>query len=307
MNWFSLAIIAPFLYALTNHIDKILIAKFFKEGGVGTLLIFSSLLSAFALPFLYWADPGAFSVSLEHILVLAVVGVMNVLVLWCYLLAIQDEEASVAVVFYQLVPVFGYVLGYFVLGETLSNTQLVAMATVILGTTIISFELGSGNTVRLRRDTVVYMVLASLFWALGSVIFKAVALEENAWRSMFWEHFMLMIVGILLFVFVRSYRAHFLEAFRENRGSVLAWCGVNELLYISGNVIFAYAYLLAPVSLVLLLNSFQPIFVLAIGIVFTVFFPHLSVERIEARHLSQKILAICISGTGTYFLLGAKG
>ena len=53
---------------------------------------------------------------------------------------------------------------------------------------------------------------------------------------------------------------------------------LNEGLYIIGNVVFSYAYLLAPIALVLLSESFQPIFVLAIGIFFTNIFPKITNE-----------------------------
>ena len=303
MSWFFIALIAPLLYACTNHIDKILLEKYFKEGGVGTLILFSALLSALALPLLFWADPMALSVSGKNILVLAVVGVLHILVLWFYLLALKDEEASVAIVFYQLVPVLGLVLGYFILDETLTPKQLIAMAIVILGTTIISFEIDVENNFKLRRRTIALMLAASFFWALGSVIFKAVALEENVWRTLFWEHLMLVLAGICIFVFVRSYRTHFLAAIRNNSKAIMSLNVTNEALYISGNVIFSFAYMLAPISLVLLVNSFQPIFVLAIGIFLTVFFPRVSVEKMHAKHLGQKFIAICITGLGTYLLL----
>ncbi len=303
MSWFFLTLIAPFLYALTNHIDKHLLEKYFKTGGVGTLMLFSSLLSALALPFLLWADPTALSMSTTSILTLSIVGLLNILVLWFYLLALRDEEASVAIVFYQLVPVFGLVLGYFILNETLTQIQLIAMAIIIFGTTIISFEIDVENNFKLRRQTVALMLAASFFWALGSVIFKAVALEENVWRSLFWEHLMLTLVGICLFTFMRSYRIHFLAAIRNNSRAIMSLNFANEGLYMLGNLIFAFSYLLAPISLILLVDSFQPIFVLLIGIALTLFFPRISVEKIHARHLSQKVLAICITGIGTYLLL----
>ncbi len=302
MSWFFIALIGPFLYALTNHIDKILLEKYFKEGGVGTLILFSSLLSALALPFLFLADPTVLSTSSVSIIVLAVVGILNVLVLWCYLLALKYDEASVAVVFYQLVPVFGYVLGYFILGENLTRIQLIAMAIIIFGTTIISFEMDSENKFKLRRKTVPLMLAAAFFWALESVLFKAVALDENLWRSLFWEHLMLVMVGIGIFVFVRSYRTHFLSAIRNNSKAILSINVANETLYILGNLTFSFAYLLAPVALVLLAESFQPIFVLTIGVFLTTFFPGISVEKIQAKHLWQKIIAICITGIGTYLL-----
>src|SRR3989344_2511076 len=303
MSWFFLALIAPFLYALTNHIDKVLLEKYFKAGGVGTLMLVSSLLSALALPFLFWADPMALHVSGVAILVLVMVGILNTLVLWFYLLALKDEEASVAIVFYQLVPVLGLILGYFILHEVITQMQLIAMGIIIFGTTIISFEIDIENNFKLRRKTIVYMVTASFCWALGAVIFKAVALEEDVWRSLFWEHLMLVIVGVVIFICVRSYRTHFLSAIRDNSKAIISLNFANEGLYMLGNVVFAFAYLLAPISLVLLSNSFQTIFVMAIGIFLTIYFPKVTVEKIQVKHILQKIIAICITGIGTYLLL----
>ena len=303
MFCFFIAIIGPFLYALTNHIDKILLERYFKRSGVGTLILFSSLLSVLALPFLLYIDPTVLDISLFNIFILGVLGILNVLVLWFYLLALMNEEASVAIIFYQLVPVFGLILGYLVLDEVLSQIQLIAMAIVILGTTIISFEVNSDNKFTLRRQTILYMTTASFFWALSSVIFKSVALEENVWRTLFWEHLMMVIVGIFVFIFAKSYRYNFLLALKENSKSILSLNVLNESLYMLGNIAFSFAYLLAPIALVLLTQSFQPFFVLVIGIILTLFFPKISVEKIEAKHLWQKVIAIFITGIGAYMLL----
>lgn len=302
MTWFFIALVGPFLYALSNHVDKILLEKYFKEGGVGTLILFSSLLSVMVLPFIFLADRTVFDMNGVSILAMAVVGLLNVIVLWCWLLALKTEEASVAVVFYQLVPVFGCILGYIFLGEILTRLQLVAMTIVILGTTIISFEIDVENKFKLRRKTILPMTAAAFFWALGSVIFKAIALEERLWQAIFWENLMLVVVGLGIFIFIRSYRKNFILAIRKNSKKILALNVFNESLYILGNIAYSIAYLLAPVGLVLLAESFQPIFVLAIGIFLTLFFPHIANEKIQAKHLWLKVIAICITAVGTYLL-----
>ena len=65
----------------------------------------------------------------------------------------------------------------------------------------------------------------------------------------------------------------------------------------------AFTYLLAPIGLVLLTESFQPIFVFMLGIFFTFFIPKVATEKIYARHILQKVLAIFITAIGTYLLL----
>ena len=305
MKWFFIALIGPLMFASTNYLDKLLLDKYFKNGGVGTILLFSSLVSVCVLPFLYLFDRTVLDVNKTNILILAVVGVMNVLVLWCYLIALKDEEASIVVVFYQLVPVLASILGFFFLGETLTHKQLIAMGIIILGTTLISFEISVENKLKLRRKTIPPMLAASCFWAFGAILFKSVALKENLWRSLFWEHLMLALSGVGIFILIRSYRHSFLTAMHINSKRVLSLNFLNEGLYISGNIAVAVAYLLAPVGLVLLTQSFQPVFVLAIGAFLTVYFPTIAAEKMHAKHVWQKIIAICITGIGTYILLNS--
>lgn len=302
MTWFLVALVGPILYALTNHIDKILLEKYFKQSGVGTLILFSSLLSVLALPFIFLGDPTVLDVDRYNILILALVGILNVAVLWFYLKALESEEASIAIVFYQLVPVVALGLGYLILDEVLSHTQLLAMAIIILGTTIIAFEVDTDNNFKLRKKTIFYMIMASTCWAAESVIFKAVALEENVWRTLFWEHIMLVLVGVIIYLLVPTYRNHFNAALKINSTGILSLNLANEVIYMFGNIVVAFAYLMAPIALVLLAESFQPIFVFLIGIILTVFFPRVSVENIEAKHIWQKLIAILITGIGTYML-----
>lgn len=306
MTWFFIALAGPFLYALTNYIDKILLEKYFKESGIGTILLFSSLISIFTLPFFFLMDRTVLDVSLTSILILAVKGALGVGVLWCYLIALRGEETSVVIVFYQLVPVLGTIMGYVLLDEVLTGMQLIAMAIIILGTTIVAFEIDSDNRFKLRKKTIIPMLGASFFWAFGGVIFKSVALEENLWRALFWERFMLLMAGICIFIFMSSYRKNFILALKNNSRNILSLNFLNEFVYILGDVAVAYAYLLAPVGLVLLTESFQPIFVLIIGIVLTIYFPKIIVEKTEMKHVWQKIIAISITGVGTYLLLFYK-
>ena len=303
MDWYFYALLGPLLYAITNHIDKILLARYFREGGVGTLMLFSSLLAALALPLLYWIDPRVLVVAPLHVVILCAVGVLSALVQLCYFVALRDEEASVAIIFYQLVPVFGYVLGYIFLSEQLTTAQLLGMATVIAGTSLISIELGTGRPAKLRRNTCLFMTLASFFWALESVLFKSVALEENLWRSLFWSHSMLAVIGVGIFVFGPTYRSSFVRAIKTNSRAILSLNFANESLYMLGSAACSFAYLQAPIALVLLANSFQSLFVLIIGVVLTLYFPRIVVERLHPRQLLQKSVAIAVTAGGTYILL----
>ncbi len=301
-TWFFLAVIGPFLYALTNHIDKHLLSTYFREGGVPVLIIYSALLSICVLPVALWVDPSVLSVDTENAVVLGGVAVIDVILLWAYLTALSEDEPTVVIIYYQLIPVLGLGLGYFILGETITEIQLVAMAIIIGGALFISFEMNEKGIV-FKKRTAGLMLIACTCWALEMTIFKKVALEENVWRSLFWECLVLSCIGIGLITLVPKYRNYFFTQFKKNSAAVVSLNVVNEGLYIVGNLTGAFAAMLAPVALVLLINCFQPMFVLVIGILIAVFFPKLATEKHTRRGLAQKVIAIAITGAGTYLLL----
>jgi len=302
MTWFFIALIAPLLWSFTNHIDKLLLEKYFGDNGVGTLMIFSSAIGIVMLPILYFVNTDILQIGIRNILILLMDGVLAASVLWLYFEALKDEEASIVVVFYQLIPVFAYFFGFVILGEVLTRFELLAMALIIIGTLIVSVEIEEDNKFKLRRKTIVLMTIAAALSALESVVFKFVAIKEDLWVSLFWDNAGLGLVGIALFLFVARYRADFLKTLRSKSVPILSLNALNEGLYVGGNIIFAYSFLLAPVALVLLVNAYQPLFVFAIGIVLTLFFPKLGVESITLRNILQKVAAIIVVGIGTFLL-----
>lgn len=299
---YLLAIIYPLLYATTNHLDNILLQKYFKEGGVGTLMLFSAVLAFLALPVLLIIDPSVWEVSVQNRWFLAGVGVLNTILLWAYLQALFSDEPTVVIIYYQLVPVLGVVFGYFVLGETITHMQALAMATIIIGAIIMTISLDADGKVVFRKKTAGYMLIASSCWAAESTFFKVVALEENPTRAFFWEHVSLVGIGLLMLVCVPHYRNSFFKALRLNSKAVLGLNVVNEGLYMTGNYIAALVVILVPVSVMLVMNSFQPLFVLVVGVVLTVLFPRLDVEHVTSDRMTQKLIAIAFTGFGAYLL-----
>ena len=297
--------ISPLLWAMCNHIDKIILERYFKEGGVGTLIIVSALASVIATPFLCMIDPSVLDVGMGSFGIIVITAALDIVLLWAYLNAMQRDDSSRVIVYYQLVPIFGIVAGWVFLGEVISNDQMVAMLVVILGTTIVSLENVEGRF-RFKSRTVGFMLIASASWAAELAIFKVVALEENAWCSLFWKHIVLMVLGVLLYLFIPRYRASFRLAMRNHSIPLLSANLLNEVLYMLGTVSYGLAAMLAPVALVLLTETFQSIFVFVMAILIARFIPKLATESVDRSHVAMKGAAICITGLGTYLLLVAR-
>lgn len=298
-----LSLFAPFLNACANHLDKYLIAKYIEDGKVGALIIFSAIFGIFALPFIYFYNPSVLAVTAAQAFWLTANGSLIVLAILCYFYALQQDEASKVVPYYQAIPVFSFILAYFILGETITLLQLAGAGVIFLGTVILSTEKGEDNRYSYKKGVAGLMFLAAFFYAINSVIFKLIALEEGFWVSIFWGILGKVLIGLIFFAFISSYRKEFFALISNNRLFVLTYNSVNEAITLLAEAIAAYFTLLFPVAIIaVLMDSFQPVFVFVLGVLLTLFFPRISEEGITRRDLLQKGFAILVIVIGGYII-----
>jgi len=184
------------------------------------------------------------------------------------------------------VPLFGYVLGYIVLGETLSPVQMLGGSLIVGGTLILSVRSEAHKTGFKFRLTLL-MLGCAFSIALSSIIFKLFAVRDDYWVTTFWTFVGEALFGIGVLAIAR-YRNQFLALLRSNTAAVLTINGANELINLGGGLGIRYALLLAPLSLVQAISSTSPLFVFIFGIALSVFFPALGREDLSGRNLVQK-------------------
>ena len=205
--------------------------------------------------------------------------------------------------FYQTVPIFAYVLGYFILRETITLSQGLGSFVIIVGALALSFEFGR-PVVSFKRNVVALMLGASFLSAVNGVIFKLIAVEKGFWVSLFWGFVGQTMIGLTLLICISSYRRDFLDLFKQSKVGAVGLIALSKTLFSVSETITLYATLLAPVALVLLVNSFQPLFVFAFGIVLTLFFPDVTKESLGRMKMLQKGVGICLMLVGGYFISG---
>jgi drug/metabolite transporter (DMT)-like permease len=296
MTWLLFAFSGPVLWAASTHMDKYLVEKYFKDSDVAALLIFTALIGLITLPFIGLLDPKLASPSLFNAALMACSGILYMGAMLFYLRALQSEEASVVAPFFQAAPLFGFVLAYAVLGETLSPTQMAGGALIVGGTVLVSLRADLHKT-RVNLRLAALMLACALSLALSSLIFKIFALRDEFWPTTFW-----MFVGEALFgaalLAVPSYRRQFVGLLRQNPGAVLSINAVNELINLGGGLGTRFALVLAPLSLVQAIGSTTTLFVFGLGVVLSRFFPALGREDLSRRELLHKGLAAMLVAAG---------
>lgn len=303
MSWLVFAFSGPVLWAASTHFDKFLVERYFKESNVAVLLIFTALTGLALMPVIWLFEPGVAALPLRAIALMTLSGVFYMSGLFLYLRALQQEEASIVVPFSQAAPLFGYALGYLVLGEVLSATQLAGGAAIIAGTLLVTVQFGRATS--FRGTVAMLMVGCALVMSLSSLIFKVFAIKDDFWPTTFWMFFGQVLFGLTLLL-VPAYRHGLAHMMRHNLAALVAINGANELINLGGSLGARYALILAPLSLVQSVSGTTTIFVFAFGVLLTLFLPALGREDLSPRNLIQKGVSAALVALGVY-LVNAGG
>jgi drug/metabolite transporter (DMT)-like permease len=295
MSWLFFAFSGPVLWAVSIHLDKYLVSRYFQQTSVAVLLVFTALFGLLLLPPIFVYQPAVIELSLTGMALLAFAGLLYMTAIFFYLQALQWEEASVVAPFFQAAPLFGYVLGYFVLGERLSEMQMLGGVAIVAGCVLLS--LGRGGNRRFKTRLVVLMLACAFSLSLASLIFKVFAIREDFWPATFWAFVGQAVFGGVLLA-IAEYRRQFFALLRADPLPVTAISGANELINVAGILGARYALLFAPLSLVQAIGSTTTLFVFIIGAALSALDPALGREDLSAGNLAQKVLTTVLIVVG---------
>ncbi len=296
MSWLVFAFSGPVLWAISVHLDKYLVDRYFRDSSVAVLLVFTALIGLVLLPFIATYRPEALDLPLRAVAVMTLSGLLYMGAMYFYLQALQSEEASVVAPFFQTSPLFAYALAYMVLGETLSKQQLLGGGLIIGGALLLSLRGGAHKKV-FKGRLVARMLACALALAISSLIFKAFAVQGEFWPTTFW-----MFVGEAIFgaglLSVPAYRRQFATLLRTHTVPVLSVNGANELINLGGGLGARYALTFAPLSLVQAIGSTTTLFVFLFGTLLTLLTPQLAREDLSIRNLLKKAVSVLLIGGG---------
>ena len=296
------ASVAPLIWSVLNHTDKYLLKKYSGHAGIGALSILSSIFAVVPLPFIFILDDTVFKIQTPDLLVLITTGVLTAVGIFFYFHALDHDDASHVVPFWFLVPIISYFLGIIFLSEFITTDKIIGSGITLLGAFVLSLEFDSGVTI--KKITPILMMASSFFLAINNILFKMAANDYSFWVSIFWNQVGMLLFGLSLLLFVKRYRKDFFTMLINGHHELLTINVVGEVLQIVAGFFAFYSVLIAPVSLVLLVNyTIQPLFVFIEGLLLTFIFPGFVTEKINRRHSIQKLSAIVIMAIGIYYIM----
>ncbi len=300
MNIFLIALIPPFLFAISNFVDKYIITRYFKHGGIGTLMIFSSITAIVVLPVIYIIHPDVFHISDKEKIVIMISGIFSLLGVLAYLHALNQEDTSSVVPLFQLMPVLTLGLGVVFLHEVLHLNQVLGGLLIIGGSIVLSIDLS--KKVRFKTNVFWLMFLSSLLFSMSGILFKLVALSTDYWTTAFWSYIGFLLTSVFFYVFFTKWRREFNHSIRMSGKHIVALNIFNEVINAVGAFVMAYATLFAPIAIIYFINSVQSVFALVLGIILTLACPRIFQEKIEKKYVFHKLLAIAVMIVGVVYM-----
>jgi len=294
--WIIFAFSGPILWALSTHFDKYLVDRYFENSDTAVLMVFTACIGLLMLPFILFFEPATLSIPLTSILVMVISGILYMGSMLFYLKAIQSSEASVVAPMFQMSAIFTFILGYLILGETLTFTNALGATVIILGALMLSLDT-SFRFQKFKFKILFLMLLCTFILALSSVIFKLFAIKEQFWSTALWTYVGEAIFGLGILC-VPRYFFQFKNLLKVNTKALIAINGTNELINLGGGLGVRFASLLAPVALVSAISSTTTLFVFMFGVILTVFMPRFAHEDLSWKNLLQKGIAAILVALG---------
>lgn len=306
MSWFLIAISAHVIWSAVNLADRYLVVRFkASEASTLALVMFTGprtlvIGSIIVLSHLHLV--GSYGVMSMVLLVIS--GAIQTAGVWCYLEALTKNETSNVVAWFLLMPIFAYILSFFMLGEALTILQLLGIVVIIVGALIFSLEYhAETNRHHIPRSMIVLMVTASLFLVIGDILMKKGSPDSN----LFWPALGVTHIGsgffAMLFFIIPKYRNQFMRMISGTGKALFAINLSSELATIAGSAMKLFAVLIAPVALVTSLEGYQPLIVYIMTIPMAYLAPkYFTIEK-GRRHIALKVIGAALLIIGTYLLL----
>ena len=296
-----LAITSAVMFAATNHIDKYLISKAVKNADYRALILVSAIIAGSIMSLVYLVIC-RFEVFFDwqSILILLLNSALYLASLVLYYKALNREDTTIVIIMFQLIPVFMlFISPLFLKDQTIGPLQLVGGLITTLAAIFVTYEPEKKKFDKGRLITFAMMAVVSLIYSVWYILIRYVNQDHDFNQTTFWSSVTLFTVGVLIFIFSKTFRRSFTKMLKSNGKKVISLNLLNEVLNTAGGVVSTFAGTMASVALVSFVSQgVQPFAVMIIGIIITKLSPKIEKEKITKKETIKRIITLifCIIG-----------
>ena len=294
MLWLLIGLGSHTLWGTVNILDKYIVGNHVKNVFVYFLLTNFVGLSVLAIiPFtgFVWPTWAVFKWII-------VAGIGYTLGVVCYYKALEVEEISRINIWWNMIPIFTFLIAWLVLDEWLNVTQLGAIGLLIVGSILASFHFG--EKLKIAKGFL-WMLLACLESAVYAVIIRYVTQAVPFGTVFILTSVIRFLVSLFLFLSANFRKAFIsqVKLLNLSNGSLVVSAAVVDY---AGILLNQWALFLAPAALVLSLEGYQAVFVLGVSVLISRFRPAALREQMDRKNIILKLAATILVVIGIVIL-----
>jgi len=293
MEWFILAVLGVFTWALTNIVDKHFLS--IKKIDPYAIVFLMGIFGMFVSPVIWLLKPIAF--DLFWVLIAMLITVPRVIALLYYSKSVKSGEVSRAIAIMQSSPIFVAILAFVFLGESLTVFNYLGILVVIIGGVLLTIR--GFKDLSIRRTTK-YGLGCAILYAIFSVAIKYMTGVFDFWSLFFWTSFGFLFSSFLMLL--KKSGRDGVKKFWGLRKRYKVVYAFNETLGAIGTFFLVAAMAAGPASLVAGVGATQPLFVLFFATLVTLFFPKLIKEDLAKKNIGMKLIGILLIIIGTVLI-----
>jgi uncharacterized membrane protein len=224
-------------------------------------------------------------------------GIFFVLSVFPYFMAFRYTDTSIIAALNSLSLIFVPIMTYLIIGEVVSTSQYIGFAIVLFAAVLLSLKRG----IKFSITAAFYLTgLSGILWSAREICNK-IALTELNLASVYFFAMLFSTIFILILNLSKKNRHEIIKAWPVYR-SKIAWFMLSELLQMAAMGFALYAITYLPLTIVVGLNQFQPIFALLIGALVLVVTGKNFNEALDKKSVVYKLLCFAFMIFGAILL-----
>lgn len=298
MLWLILSLITAAIYSFTAFLDNYVADVVFKNKKPQSIKVFNGatyLVFALILAIIF----GVSEAPIENILLVMLSGVIASISSIPYYIALKEEEATGAAIYYQLQPIFYLLASVLFFGETISGKQIIALIMIMAAPVIIVLSRKRKKS-RERQVKNAGLFVFYIFLLAVSGIISTHGGGDMEYNTLFiYFLFGRGLSDVVLSIACPSWRKRFTQIFKENPIRLIGAVGLNQLLCIIAEFTSRLALIIGTSAIVsALVNSSELILTFILGIFLTLKWPKFGREHLHRHIIIAHLIGIilCVAG-----------
>ena len=218
-----------------------------------------------------------------------------------YYSALKSEEATGAVIFYQLQPVLFLAGGFLLFGESINLQQIIGFVLILLAPIVVIFsKRRKARLMEMRAAIllVIYVIMATI----SSGIAVRVGLHEHFITVFI---FYLLGRGIMdtIISLVPKIRRRHNYIMQHSKQNYLAITIFNQIICTAADFLYRYGLIIGVTALAsALTNAAELIFTFIFGIIFSIIWPKFGREKLQRRVVLAHIISVILCAVGIFVI-----